>query len=153
MTREIPLNGLHGGMALVDDEDYARLSQYRWHQGKKGYVESSFRVDGRTTTIRMHRLVLQVLPRIEVDHINRNKLDNRRDNLRPATSASNKWNKQNQRSNKHGYQGVFAASRSARFIARISTNGVVRHLGTFDTPEDAARAYESARAERDGRSS
>jgi hypothetical protein len=149
MTREIPLNGARGGVALVSDEDYDRLSAYRWHQGKAGYVESSFRVNGKTRTVRMHRLVMDAGAGQEVDHRNRNKLDNRRENLRLVTSAINKWNVERTTLNKTGHRGAQYRRRSGRWAARIIANGRCVWLGTFDTPEDAAHAYEIARHARD----
>jgi hypothetical protein len=149
MSKEIPLNGAKGGVALVDDEDYDRLSLYRWHQGGAGYVESSYRMDGRTTTVRMHRLVTGAAAGQEVDHKNRDKLDNRRNNLRIVTSTVNKWNMQRNTPNQTGHHGVERRPTSGRFTAQIIANGQRIWLGTFDTPEEAAHVYETARQARD----
>jgi len=149
MTREIGLNGAKGGVALVDDEDYERLSQYRWHQGAKGYVESSFRVQGKTTTIRMHRLILDAPKGMEIDHWNRNKLDNQRSNLRVVTPSVNQWNVGARVENVTGYLGVNTVPTAGRWVAVIMIRGKKMHLGTFDSPLAAHEAHLAACALRE----
>ena len=84
--KRLPLTGKRGGYALVDDEDYGWLSRYRWNHGKNGYAYTY-----RPKATLMHRLIMGY-PETEVDHINGNRLDNRRSNLRVATRRFNATN-------------------------------------------------------------
>ena len=140
--KEIPLT--KGYVALVDDEDFEALSAYRWHalKGRNGkkYAISYPRRSGKTIYVYMHRLVLRAAPGILVDHINHNGLDNRRVNLRLATNAENSANRVKPACNTSGYKGVFPCTTGGRWFARVQK----KYLGTFPTPESAARAYDTA---------
>jgi hypothetical protein len=81
----------NGGEALVDDDDFTFLSQWSWYHTDDGYAARSIWKDGKCSRIWMHRVVLQLESGI-CDHINRNKLDNRRSNLRRATFRLNSLN-------------------------------------------------------------
>lgn len=147
--REIILS--NGAIALVDDEDYERVAALRWSQLPHGYAKSHLvsRVDGRRVDkgIYMHRLVLDAKPGQQVDHINHDRLDNRRCNLRFCNFSQNQANRSPQwphrRSSK--YKGVSRAPRA--WIAGISAGGHTRHIGSFLSEEDAARAYDAAARE------
>ena len=93
--REIPL--CDGAAALVDDEDFDWLNQWKWHLGAGGYASRREwnAVEKRTRGVLMHRLILNAPPPIGyvVDHINRNRLDNRRANLRLSTFQENARNR------------------------------------------------------------
>jgi len=89
--REIPLS--NRGIAIVDDEDYDFVSQWSWYQTYDGYAARSVwdGRNGKLNRVRMHRAILGLQKGI-CDHVNRNKLDNRRSNLRPATARLNSLN-------------------------------------------------------------
>ena len=141
--REIPLS--RGLVALVDDTGYDRVvAAGRWHARPHGhtvYAQRHARLPGgRQTTQQLH-VFLSGQPGI--DHRNGNGLDNQRSNLRPATQSQNNWNARG-RSGTSEFKGVSLYRRTSRWRAQIRHSGHSRHLGLFDTPEDAARAYDAA---------
>lgn len=97
--REIPLT--QGKVALIDDEDYEELSQYKWtahHRAKNTWYAVRYvgkRVDGKRVGvhIQMHRVITNCPDGLVVDHINHNGLDNRKENLRTVTAAVNAGNR------------------------------------------------------------
>lgn len=128
MTKEIILT--RGKTALVDDSDYPYLSQFKWHCTHYGYA---VRFLGRKV-VWMHRLILNAPTSLTVDHINRNKLDNRRANLRLATHAENCRNVLKTRANTTGVQGVGFHKRSGKWRAyiRIGYRQIERLCPSFD---------------------
>lgn len=140
--KEIPLT--HGQVALVDDNDYDWLVGLgKWFaSAKSNGTFYAVKVLDRKI-VRMHRLILPVAANLVVDHINGNSLDNRRDNLRPATNMQNSQNrKTTKKTHSSAYKGVHR-SRSGRWIAQISNSGISKYLGMFDTELEAAIAYDS----------
>lgn len=143
--KEIPLT--KGYVALVDDEDYDDLSQYNWHalvstSGPVYAVRNMRLPNGKRTRILMHRQIMGVSGDVQLDHINRNGCDNRRENLRIASARVNSLNRKQFKNNTTGYRGVYLDRRINKWDARIRVDGVLKFLGIFDTPEDAARAYD-----------
>jgi AP2 domain-containing protein/HNH endonuclease len=139
--------------AIIDDVD-ADLAVFKWHvnNGTDGnnYAVRAVYPDGRTgkkIRIWMHRLIVErIIQRpLEAgekgDHINGDIHDNRRENLRVATIAQNSQNKKLAVNNTSGFKGVFLCKRTGKWVSRIGANGKYRHLGTFNTPEDAYAAY------------
>jgi len=142
MTREIPLT--RGLVAIVDDADYeTAVSAGPWHatpDRNRFYARHTGpRRDGKHQTVRMHT-VLTGWP--FVDHVNGDGLDNRRENLRAATHSENAMNRAMNSDNTSGYKGVFRYPRGWR--ARITLAGRRTNLGVFATPQEAARAYDTA---------
>lgn len=136
---KIPLS--QGKFAVVGPRDYAYLTQWKWCWDR-GYAR---RTNSKQRTIRMHRLILERMGYKNFalsDHINRDKLDNRRCNLRPATSKQSVCNRGKQRNNTSGYKGVCWGQ--GRWQAYIHVNRKRLHLGYYDDPKEAARAYDEA---------
>lgn len=151
MTREIPLTG--GCVALIDDEDYqVVMSGGRWRvqhddAGLRYAKRHVRRAVGDYTTQRMHSLITG-WPL--VDHINGDGLDNRRSNLRPASNSQNSMNRKvTAADNTSGFKGVcrHRRVRGDGWVAAITCDGTSRHLGVFEDPELAARAYDAAARE------
>ena len=119
---------------LVSPEDEYLLHKYLFHVSSYGYACT--RIDGKY--LRLNRLVLPVSN--IVDHISRDKLDNRRSNLRSATPSQSMMNRRG-----HGIVGYKGVSRNRdRYRAQITVGYLVIQLGTYDTPEQAAIAYNKA---------
>jgi AP2 domain/HNH endonuclease len=133
---------INGGETLLDDEDVDWLSAYYWFKDKQGYARRVVYERGKKTTRLMHRDILKISDhKIHVDHINLNKLDNRKCNLRLATRAQNSQNRPVLKNNLLGIKGVRLYERTGRFVARIRVCGKLLHLGYFNTPEEASDAY------------
>jgi len=144
-----------GQTAIIDDQDYRRISAYKWYIGSDGYARRTSYAKGKSKNIFMHRQILFPHKRefdgIETDHINGNRLDNRRSNLRAATREQNQWNrKKPETGGSSKYKGVSLHSRDNSWYAYITTNGKHKHLGSFDNEEQAARAYNIAAEELHG---
>ena len=146
-----------GQWALVDEADFVWLNQWKWYASwcsktQSYYARRSVRVNGKKLCISMHRLILGLIPgdKKEGDHANHDTLDNRRSNLRVATSAQNSQNMDKSRPNESGYRGVFWHAPSKLYIARIWVNGKPKHLGYFRDPAKAHEVYRDAAKEHFG---
>jgi hypothetical protein len=137
--KQIPLT--KGRVALIDDDDFDRvIAAGSWHASKASRTNwYAAHADGRRT-IRLHTF-LTGWPL--VDHINGDGLDNRRANLRPATGKQNAANMRTPAHNTSGFKGVTYYRRTGRWRAHLTTDGRQRHLGYFDTAEEAAYAYDT----------
>jgi hypothetical protein len=143
-SREIPLT--RGLVAIVDVEDYPRVSQYKWSASKSKNTFYAIRniPDNGWTSLSMHRFILGLGygdKRI-TDHINRNGLDNRRSNLRIADSFLNAYNCKMQSSNTSGYRGVCWHNKTKRWWAYFKFERKIISCGYHKTPEDAAVAHD-----------
>jgi len=151
---EIPLT--KGKIAIVDAADIEWLSQHKWFFGP-GYAVRVKESKGKRATIFMHRQILGLKPGDGKfsDHINREKLDNRRANLRLCTFQENNQNKRP--CSKSGFKGVSKSkgrngrSRLVRpWMAQIQGCGKRKTLGYFKSKEEAARVYDAAARKRYG---
>ncbi|MBN2020102.1 MAG: HNH endonuclease [Sedimentisphaerales bacterium] len=145
----IPLT--RGKVAIVDVDDYERLSKYKWHTSKRKdyyYAIRHPRVGEHRFcgTIWMHREILNAPPYLLVDHRNHNTLDNRRNNLRLATSAENGCNRRklSTKNKTSKYKGVSLRRRNGKWRGLIYVKGRAIELGEFETEVEAARAYDEA---------
>lgn len=130
----IPL-GKSGKFAIVDEEDYEWLSQWKWRLGN-GYAVRS--INRKTTG--MHRVINQTPEGLETDHINRNKLDNRKSNLRSATRSANSKNRALSPKNVSGCAGVSWSKDKQAWLAITRIEKKRWNLGCFEKMEDAKRA-------------
>lgn len=123
-------------VAVVDDQDYDLVVQYRWWLTKQGYAYTQKSYKGNRTTTLMHRLIAGPADGEEIDHENLDKLDNRRQNLRLCTRSQNNAN----RPGSKGYKGV-RWSKNA-WQAEIKKDRRYVYIGRFKTAELAARKYD-----------
>lgn len=138
--------GIH---TLIDVDDIPYISQYHWIAAKRPdnqYVALThiYNHKGVRTSLYMHRLLCAGKL---IDHKNGNALDNRRKNLRVATVAQNHMNQRRLNKNStSGYKGVRyrAANTNKPWMAQITFNQKLVHIGSFHTPKEAANAYDIA---------
>lgn len=151
--RTIPLS--QGRVAIVDAEDYDRLMEHKWHahldvSNQKFYaLRNSIKIKGKQIKIPMHREVMKLEPRDHrrVDHRNHlETLDNRKQNLRFATTSQNGANRGKQANNSSGFKGVTFHKDSNKWQAQIGKDGKVLYLGLFTTASLAHNAYCAAAA-------
>lgn len=141
--RLIPLT--QGKFAIVDDEDYDYLSQFKWSVTSTGYAHRNAKIGlNKRRYIKMHAVVAQTPQGMETDHINRNRLDNRKSNLRICTHTENMRNQTKHKNNKSGFKGVYWHPGCGCYKAQIKHHGVIIQLGGFQFPEDAHAAYVKA---------
>lgn len=128
--------------AIVDEADAELVNQYRWNPLRH---KSGFYATARESqkTVYLHRLIVGFPEGQEVDHANRDGLDNRRSNLRVCSRSGNTSNRARMKSNTTGFVGVEYRA-NGRFQAAVWVNYHKVSLGTFDTAEDAARARDAA---------
>jgi len=133
-TAEIVL--LSGDISVLDTEDARRLSAWQWSL-HDGYAARRHVVGGKLVRVFMHRAIMDVPVGMEVDHINRNRLDNRRENLRIVAGW---FNAQNCRPGVSGVRGVTFHRQTGKWNARIRVNGRAISLGLFESIPEAASA-------------
>jgi hypothetical protein len=138
-VRYIDLTG--GFFAIVDAGDYEWLSKHTWRVtgGYSSYACCKI----ANKTVYMHRLIMNPPPGMVVDHINRNRWDNRRSNLRACTQAENLQNRRKSRGTSV-FKGVFWHTRRRKWLATIGHMGKTIQIGFFDEEIKAARAYDDA---------
>ena len=136
----IPLT--QGKFAIVDAEDYERLSEHKWYakKVKGGRFYAARNAGGKV--IKMHREILDVPPGMVCDHKNHDTLDNRKSNVRICTPAQNNYNRLPQAAGTSRYKGVHWHKNHQKWQARIGHNGKHIHIGYYDYEADAAIAYD-----------
>jgi hypothetical protein len=142
-----------GERTLVDAEDYERLNKIKWHLSRRHNhlrVQTAWRQGKRMGHCRMHHIILNLPSSVQVDHKDRNPLNNTKANLRVCTTQQNQCNKAGW--GKSGFKGVTRINKKTRnpFQAVIAFNRKDRYLGLYATAEEAARAYDRAARELHG---
>jgi hypothetical protein len=131
--------------AMVNDEDYEESIRYKWRLSKGGYP-----ITGDTYLLSLHRLVAirfldvsKISKGVRViDHINGNKLDNQRNNLRIIANKENSQNRKMHKNNTTGFRGVVRRRDRGKFVSTIRIGNFIRTIGYFDTAEEAAIEYD-----------
>lgn len=147
--KEIKLT--QGFVALVDDEDYDYLNQWKWFAnrdkgtGSYNAGRNAPTVNGKRGMIRMHRQILGITdPKVHGDHINHNTLDNQRQNLRIANHSESMANRRSHKSSTSKYKGVCWSSWHKKWAVTIKENRKQKHLGYFENELEAALIYNKA---------
>lgn len=156
MARKIPLS--QGYVAIVDDIDYERVSQFKWtvmlaygdSKNRTPYAYRPDRSSGKQVNILLHRFILDAPKGVKVDHKDLDGLNCTRENIRLATTSQNQHNRDKQANNTSGYKGVSVVKTTGRFRAHIRVNDTFKHLGTFPTAKEAAGCYNAAAIEHHG---
>jgi len=124
-----------------DLEDYKLLNSYSWHTTDNGYLTNNY----EHTHLYLHRLIMKVNKKDEiVDHINGNKLDNRKCNLRVCTQSNNQMNCEKQKNNTSSVTGVSFHYAKCKWRAYITINKKQIQLGHYNDFNDAVSARKSA---------
>jgi len=146
-----------GYVALVDDEDFGWLSQWKWHVADYGscvYAKHTVKNSSGFHSLWMHRLILEAPPNMQVDHIDGCGWNNQKKNLRLCTARENSYNKSSIKGSSSDFVGIYLNKSSRKtnsevpspcnWRADISVGGKKIHLGYFKTEEEAAEARDIA---------
>lgn len=138
--------------ALVDDEDFAMLCHRTWTYSPLGYAYTRTTSNYKSTCFYLHRVIMGAKKGEIVDHINGDKLDNRRANLRVGTQRQNLANTGMSKNNTSGYKGVIRQKNKwvAQIYYRLNGKRNNIHLGTYETAKEAALAYDKKAIELHG---
>lgn len=131
---------IRGTVVLIDDEDLELVSKHSWFFVPQGYACTHIQLaPGKKNrrTMGMHRLILGDPPTQSIDHINRNRLDNRKENLRACTDSENNRNKSLVKGKTSSYRGV--SFRRGRWQVVVRTNNGLKWLGYHETEQEAAK--------------
>ena len=146
MTKLITLT--KGKFAIVDDEDYDFINQWKWHIASGYATRSKYLgiINGKkmTKAIIMHREINKTPEGMDTDHINMDRLDNRKSNLRNATRSQNFMNKKSKTNSSSRFKGVFWYKKYNKWQSALKINGKIKFLGYFIDEVSAARAYNEA---------
>ena len=127
------------GYAIIDDEDFLLINQYRWTKTSNNYAATTTK-----PRLYMHRLINKTLNGDVTDHINRDTLDNRRSNLRTADKSINAINTGLRETNTSGHKGVHFAKNVKKWEAYIFKDYSKIGLGHFKDIDDAISARQKA---------
>lgn len=140
----------NGGRVIVNDEDFDFLNHWKWRIGPFGYaIRTQHLLRGKkntnkTKTILIHRVIMNAPFGIDVDHINHNRLDCRKINMRLCTRGENGLSKVAHKNKIIPYKGVYFEPRLGKYRVLIGVNYKSKHIGLFVDIKDAARAYNEA---------
>ena|SRR5215471_428949 len=133
--------------ALIDADNVELVNQWRWCLDADGYAIRGDHRAVRPTTVKLHRALLGLTPadRLDVDHINRDRLDNRLANLRVVPKGANAQNMTSKPGSASRYRGVTWSKSTRRWQAQLFVDGKQTFLGCFDDEDEAGAAVREAR--------
>jgi len=139
----VPLT--QGAFTKIDVRDATEVMRKSWYLYREPKTGRRYAVrEERGVSVRLHRWLLNAAASEDVDHVNGDGLDNRRENLRKATAAQNTYNARKRSLGTSKYKGVNIDEGRRPWRARIRVDLKLIHLGRFATEEEAARAYDKA---------
>lgn len=124
----------------IDIEDIEKVKKYKWYKNARGYVENK----SKTERLLLHRYIFEEIDGYIIDHINRDKLDNRKSNLRYATKSQNGMNKCIQSNNTSGYTGVYWDKSRNKWLVSIQVNSKQINLGRYNNINEAIEVRKNA---------
>jgi len=137
-----------GKWTIVDPEDYYRYAGFKWciggNKGKFYAIRGQMISPADSKIVQLHRLIMNAPKGLLVDHQNGDSLNNRRTNLRLATSSQNQLNRRKSKNTSSKFKGVSYRKSTGKWVAYIDVNGKQIWLGQFDSEIEAARAYDEA---------
>ena len=127
---------------IVDDKDFLLLEKFVWICSSAGYaVRHLTDCVGNKKTILMHRQILNAPKKMEIDHVNNDRLDNRRENLRFCSHWENTCNRKISLNNKSGYKGVSWDKKARKWRTTIQSKYKSMYLGCYSSKIEAAGVY------------
>ena len=139
-----------GKAAKIDDDDLEKVSFCSWNFDRYARANVWLKDEKKYKVIYMHRIIANAPQGMDVDHINGDKLDNRKENLRVCTRSENLHNLRGKSRSKSGLRGAYRElnrGKGCRWFSQMSVRGKMHHLGRFDTAEEAHEAYQKAHKE------
>jgi len=137
------INTSSGKISVIDKEDYERVSKFKWSWGGRYVTRKDYSVKPNKT-IFLHCFILGKKNGFDIDHINGDRLDNRKKNLRHCTHLENSRNRVLSKNNKSGIIGVHWNKKSKKWQAQIGLNFETKNLGYYEKKEDAVIARKKA---------
>ena len=140
---EIIIKDIHNNekcRVKISLDKISKVKEYRWRFGSKGYIEATI----NNTKIRLHNIIMEPPEGYIVDHINRDKLDNRNENLRLCLQIDNAKNLSKYKTNTSGVHGVSYNKKSNKWRTEIMCNGEKIYLGEYINLEDATKVRKEA---------
>jgi len=138
---------------MVDDDDYALCSKYKWHMGTSGHIQfSTHDSEHKTFMWQIHRIIMRdkLCGDLQVDHIDGDKLNNQKSNLRVCTARENCMNGKKQKYATSKYKGVYYVPGMRNWAAQIVVHRKRIYLGRYATEEEAALVYNKSAVEHFG---
>ena len=135
----------NGDIIKVDLEDLDKINNYCWSKNSVGYAQA--REIGKDSIVLMHRIIMSPSNKELVDHINHDKLDNRKLNLRVCSQSDNMANQIISKTNTTGFKGVYWDDNRNKWVSQIGYKNKNIYLGRYDNKQDAIEAREKAEIE------
>lgn len=137
---EVTLTKIREVTFLIEPESLPVIEEYPWYLGTKGYIIRPG--GGSSSSVQLHRQLMDCPDDMDVDHLNHNKLDNRISNLMITTHVNNSINQPKRKKNTSKYYGVYIRRRDGKYITNASIAGNTIYIGAYDDELEAADAYD-----------